>query len=244
MIIENFLNNRNGIIIANELNQVEFNLGSMSFDILCIMLAQIEKEDTEFKYYELFVSTIEKRINRKLNRSSLKKASNELKNATVSVENRVIKWFEIFEYDSPSGVIKIKFNDQLKPYLLNLENEFTLGNLKSILKLNGYYSKRFYFLLAQYLTMKKFTYDLEKLQNLLSVSDSMKKSYSNFKLRVLDPAIKDINKYSNITIDFKENKISRSVVSIKFRIKPKPKQQTSPEHNSGVNALEKWLSRS
>lgn len=238
------MKNTNDIKIANKLNETIFNLGSMSFDLLCVMLSQITNKDIEFKYYELFVSTIEKRISRKLNRSSLKKAANELKNATVSVENRVIKWFEIYEYDSPSGVIKIKFNENLKQYLIQVSKKFTLTKLDSVLQLNGYYSKRFYFLLAQYLKKTECTYDLEKLQNLLSVSDSMKKSYSNFKLRVLDPAIKDINENSNITIDFKENKISRSVVSIEFRIKPKPKQQASSEHNSGVSALEKWLSRS
>lgn len=238
------MKNTNDIKIANKLNETIFNLGSMSFDLLCVMLSQITNKDIEFKYYELFVSTIEKRISRKLNRSSLKKAANELKNATVSVENRVIKWFEIYEYDSPSGVIKIKFNEDLKLYLIQVSRKFTVTKLDSVLQLNGYYSKRFYFLLAQYLKKTECTYDLEKLQNLLSVSDSMKKSYSNFKLRVLDPAIKDINENSNITIDFKENKISRSVVSIEFRIKPKPKQQASSEHNSGVSALEEWLSRS
>lgn len=251
MSFENCLKNTNDIKIANELNEVTFDLGSMSFDLLCVMLSQITNEDHDFKSYELFVSTVEKRISRKLNRTSLKKAATELETATVILHNTPVKWFEYFEYDSAKGIIQIQFNEDLKKYLLQIPNKFTVIKLDSVLNLNGYYSKRLYFLLAQYLKAKKWTYDLKKLQDLLSVSDSMKKSYSNFKLRVLDPAIEDINKNSNLTVDYKENKISRSVVSVDFKIKSKPKQdkktsykpkqQPTLDHNSGVGAVNDWL---
>ena len=244
MSFENCLTNTNDIKIANELNEVEFNLRSMSFDLLCVMLSQITKKDNKFKYYELFISIIEKRINRKLNRTSLKKAATELKAATVFLENRAIKWFEFFEYDSSSGIIKVKFNEDLKPYLIQVPRKFTLVKLYSILNLNGYYSKRLYLLLAQYLKMTKWTYNLKELQELLSVSDSMKKSYSNFKLRVLEPAIEDINKKSNIIVSYEEMKISRTVISIMFRIKSKPKKNKSEtnikKESSGVSAVEDW----
>lgn len=245
MSLENCLTNTNDIKIANKLNEVAFDLGSMSFDLLCVMLSQITNKDHEFKSYELFVSTIEKRINRKLNRTSLKKAVIELKAKTVTLNNTSIKWFEYFEYDFSKGIIQVKFNEDLKSYLIQIPNKFTVVKFDSVLNLNGYYSKRLYFLLAQYLKMVKWNYDLKKLQDLLSVSDSMKKSYSNFKLRVLAPTIEDINRNCNITVDYKENKISRSVVGIEFKIKSKPKQEKSKtsvnKESNGVNALDDWL---
>ena len=55
----------------------------MSLDLICVILAQIEKYDTEYKFYKLNISTIEKRINRKLNRDSFKKSVKELESATL-----------------------------------------------------------------------------------------------------------------------------------------------------------------
>ena len=59
----------------------------------------------------------------------------------------------------PNGIMNLEtfdnLNEQLKPYLLNLESNFVLAKLDSILNLNGYYSKRFYLLLAQYKKMQK-----------------------------------------------------------------------------------------
>ena len=160
MDYESSLNTSNDIRISHEINEAIFNLSAMSLDLICVILAQIEKYDTEYKFYKLNISTIEKRINRKLNRDSFKKSVKELESATLDISSESIKWFEIFNFESSNGILEVKLNEQLKPYLLNLESNFVLAKLDSILNLNGYYSKRFYLLLAQYKKMQKCKYDL------------------------------------------------------------------------------------
>lgn len=249
MDYESSLNLSNDIRISHEINESVFNLSAMSLDLLCVILAQIKKEDTEFKFYKLGVSTIEKRINRKLNRDSFKKSVKELESATLDILGEFIKWFEVFNFESSLGILEIKLNEQLKPYLLNLKNKFVLAQLDSILNLNGYYSKRFYLLLAQYKKMQKCKYDLIKLHKILSTPNSLQKLYSNFKSRVLDFSMGEINQNTELKVEYEENKIGKSVSSLDFRIRKIDKLKTElvendfkeVKHNKGVSAVEDWL---
>lgn len=249
MDYESSLNTKNFIRISHEINESVFNLSAMSLDLICVILAQIEKKDTEFKFYRLAVSTIEKRINRKLNRDSLKNSIQELESATLDILGESIKWFEIFNFESSNGILEVKLNEQLKPYLLNLKNRFVLAQLDSILNLNGYYSKRFYLLLAQYKKMQKYKYDLIKLHKILSTPNSLQKLYSNFKSRVLDFSMGEINKNTELNVEYEENKIGKSVNSLNFRIRKVDKPEIESvandlkevKQNRGVNAVEDWL---
>ena len=249
MDYESSLNLSNDIRISHEINESIFNLSAMSLDLLCVILAQIKKEDTEFKFYKLGVSTIEKRINRKLNRDSFKKSMQELESATLDILGESIKWFEVFNFESSLGILEIKLNEQLKPYLLNLESRFVLAQLDSILNLNGYYSKRFYLLLAQYKKMQKCKYDLIKLHKILSTPNSIQKLYSNFKSRVLDFSMNEINQNTELTVEYEEKKIGKSVNSLDFRIRKIDKLKIESvandlkevKQNRGVNAVEDWL---
>ena len=244
MDYESSLNTSNDIRISHEINESVFNLSAMSLDLICVILAQIEKYDTEYKFYKLNISTIEKRINRKLNRDSFKKSVKELESATLDISSESIKWFEIFNFESSNGILEVKLNEQLKPYLLNLKNRFVLAQLDSILNLNGYYSKRFYLLLAQYKKMQKYKYDLIKLHKILSTPNSLQKLYSNFKLRVLDFSINEINKNTELNVEYEENKIGKSVNSLNFRIPKVDNSFKEPKHNKGVSVVDNWAAGS
>ena len=124
----------------------------------------------------------------------------------MDISSESIKWFEIFNFESSNGILEVKLNEQLKPYLLNIKNKFVLAQLDSILNLNGYYSKRFYLLLAQYKKMQKCKYDLIKLHKILSTPNSLQKLYSNFKSRVLDFSMNEINRNTEQKIEY-ENTI-------------------------------------
>jgi plasmid replication initiation protein len=249
MDYESSLNLSNDIRISHQINEAIFNLSAMSLDLVCVILAQIKKEDTEFKFYRLAVSTIEKRINRKLNRDSFKKSIQELESATLDISNESIKWFEIFNFESSNGILEVKLNEKLKPHLLNLKNKYVLAQLDSILNLNGYYSKRFYLLMAQYKKMQKCKYDLIKLHKILSTPNSLQKLYSNFKSRVLDFSMNEINNNTELKVEYKENKIGKSVNSLYFRIRKvdKPKIELvgnnfkEVKQNKGISGVEDWL---
>lgn len=64
-------------------------------------------------------------------------------------------------------------------------------------------------------------FDLEKFRKLMGVEESKYKIFRDFKTRVLDKAVEEVNKYSALAISSQLKKINRRVVSIQFLIKKK-----------------------
>lgn len=91
--------------------------------------------------------------------------------------------------------------------------------MKNVTNLKSSYSIRIYELLKQFERLKVRTFTLEDLRLKLGATD-VYPQYGNFKQRILNPSKKEINKKSDIQIDFEEIKQGRSVHQIKFFIKP------------------------
>jgi len=80
------------------------------------------------------------------------------------------------------------------------------------------YSKRMYLLLKEYFKIGSRTFKVEYLQEILKVPKSFK-VYSEFKIKVLKRAEKDINKFTDLDVKFSEKKLGRKVVEIIYIIR-------------------------
>ena len=93
-------------------------------------------------------------------------------------------------------------------------------NLKMMREANGYYTQRFYELFRIWSGhSREVTYDIEKLKTWLMIKEGTAYDrYYNFKVKVIQPSLKEINKKMNMKVDYVENKIGRAVRSITFKI--------------------------
>ncbi|AOR25038.1 replication initiation protein [Clostridium taeniosporum] len=91
-------------------------------------------------------------------------------------------------------------------------------NLRMIKQANGYYTQRFYELFRVWSGLnKEVTYTIDNLKQWLMISKGMSYDrYYNFKVKVVEPALKEINEKLNMSVSFKENKVGRSVKSLTF----------------------------
>ncbi len=91
-------------------------------------------------------------------------------------------------------------------------------NLKMIKQANGYYTQRFYELFRVWSGLnKEVTYTIDKLKEWLMITEGMSYDrYYNFKIKVVEPSLKEINKKLNMRVSYKENKVGRSVKSLTF----------------------------
>ena len=89
--------------------------------------------------------------------------------------------------------------------------------------------------------MQKCKYDLIKLHKILSTPNSLQKLYSNFKSRVLDFSMNEINNNTELKVEYEENKIGKSVNSLDFRIPKVDNSFKEPKHNKGVSVVDNWL---
>ena len=131
------------------------------------------------------------------------------------------------------GYIHFEVNPNLKPYLLNVSNNFTSYHLDTIVHLKSTYAIRFYELLKQYQDKNgggwwKIT--LIKLKELLKLDTNKSyERYSNLKQKVILVAQKELKEKTDIKFNFEEQKNGRKVDVITFYILPNVKAKVSKE---------------
>ncbi|MDE5977267.1 MAG: replication initiation protein [Turicibacter sp.] len=149
-----------------------------------------------------------------------------------------VGWLSKVTTNKRSGIVKIKIDEDLVPYLFDLQSKFLSYGLKNILNMKSQYSIRLYELLKSHHCMKVgqtdrrsfseksknpkktcWTIDLDELKKLLMV-DTIK-SYSNFNLfktKVLEIAQKEVNELTDITFYVEPITKGRKTIKVKFTI--------------------------
>jgi len=115
----------------------------------------------------------------------------------------------------------LRFNDDLKPYLLDLRKRFTSFRLKKIAFLKSIYAIRIYQLLVEYNNIDKqvFSYSLEDFREMMLGEKSKKYAdFKNFRVRILESAQKELNKESDLSFTFKALRKGRKIGGIEFQI--------------------------
>jgi plasmid replication initiation protein len=190
-------------------------------DLILTLLTEIKKEDKDFKDYIFSIKDLEVKTSKKWQSKQLRETVKGLMSKPLEIEEKpnsweIINWFSYFKYDN--GAITCRFDKRLKPYLLEIKNRFVISDLRMILPMRSSYSKRVYLLLKEYAKIGSRTIELSELQEILKVPKSLKR-YDNFKAKVLIKSKNDINKFTDLKIDFKEKKLGKKVTSIIFTIK-------------------------
>ena len=144
---------------------------------------------------------------------------------TVEVKNEFgrFDWFTVFSrlsYRPEEGLI-LKFNPDMIPWLLELaDRTFTKIPFEIVWQLESKYSVRLLELVLQYQNTKTHerTVTMEELRRCLSVPDGAYKKMVNFKSRVLDSSIKEINEKTAYKVEYENVKDGRRVVGFKFKL--------------------------
>lgn len=144
----------------------------------------------------------------------------------------LVRWFDIVHMDPGNGEIEISFHQDMFPFLLNLQKHleedghyYTTYKLQNVTLMKHRYSPRIYELLKSYqYNKRKWTfengtgseYDLQrriadtvidkKTREAISVIPSGWSNWAIFRRDVLDPAVKEINKYTDIKVAYEGKK--------------------------------------
>lgn len=125
------------------------------------------------------------------------------------------RWISGIVYSPDDGKISLRFAQDMLPYLSEIKKAFTRYKLENIGKMTSTYGIRLYELLVQWQSVGKREIELDWLKQQFNISEQYQKM-CNFKTRVLDPAINDINNYSNFTVSWKQRKTGRRVTHLIF----------------------------
>jgi plasmid replication initiation protein len=132
-----------------------------------------------------------------------------------------LRWLSTASYIDGAGAIQIRFGQDIVPYISHLESEFTTYRLEKIGRMSSVHAVRLYELLVQYLSIGRREVELFWLKETLGIADEYK-AIKDFKKRVLDVAIKQINEHSDIVVSYTQRKTGRAVTHLVFAINCKP----------------------
>lgn len=166
------------------------------------------------------------------NYKALAQAADDLMNMIITVNvrpngdprrvhKRKINVVSACDYVENEGCVKLEFTPAIIPYISNLKTQFTKYNAKNIMHMKSSYGIRLYELCLQWLATgnaREFTVqDFKKLFGL-------EKKYprvGTLKDKVIKPALNDINKYSDLSVEFGQVKAGKVITHFQFVISKK-----------------------
>lgn len=137
------------------------------------------------------------------------------------------RWVEKIGYADDLGCVELTFASDVIPLITRLDGCYTEYELMQVSSLQSEYAIRLYELMMQWKTVGKVPkIELQDLRNKLGVKPEQYQTMCNFKAKVLDHAIKQINDHTDITADYDQHKTGRKVTAFTFKFKQKPSAKT------------------
>ena len=139
-----------------------------------------------------------------------------------AIANIQSRWVSQIAYIDEQAKVEIIFAPAIIPLITRLEKEFTKYDIQQVSGLSSGYAIRLYeLLIAWRSTGKTPIIEINEFRKRLGVLDNEYKQMNNFKSRVLEPAITQINEKTDIKIKVEQHKTGRSITGFSFKFKQK-----------------------
>lgn len=137
-------------------------------------------------------------------------------------------WITGAEYHEREGRVTVQLHQDLMPYLCGAMPVFSTLRILHIKGLRSFASIRLYELTNQFRKSGVRQISLEELRSLLATKDSHPR-FTDFRRKVLDKAVSEINAKTDLEISWDPVKKGRSVSGIKFFIKTSAQPDMFPK---------------
>ena len=216
------MKNRNIVVHSDKITKGRSKLSLSEMKAFLATITTIDaKNDTDFK--EVTLTKKEFCGDTNLDFRTVKSVCKTLLKQVYEIENNQV-WkaypiYQMFEYDKKTDEVKFKFNDYMRPYLLELTQKFTKYQIKNIINMTSKYSIRTYQLLKDLRDVKRhIEFEIEDFCDKLEVPKS-KRQWGNFQSDIMQTAVKEINELTDIRIlgIFPERKRGKKVLSFSLK---------------------------
>ena len=161
--------------------------------------------------------------------------------------NKVVR-YERFtqsaQYVEGEGTVSFRFADAIIPMLVELEKRFTSYEIEQVAELTSSYAMRLYEFFMQHLDKKTgkgwLDISLDDLRFRFGLLPTEYQAMKDFKKRVLELSLKQINTKTDLSATYTQRKQGRVIVGFRFEFERKQKstaQQTKQTANIDLNNL-------
>lgn len=198
-------------------------LSLLEHKVLLYLISQIKptNKDLEMQFFDIkeFCTVIGIKYSDGDTYKRVKEAITQLASRVMWLQTTkgevTVRWIERALLEKGSGIVGIKLDYMLAPYLLNLRENFTKYPFINVIRMKTRYGLTIYQLLKSYAwAHSELRYNVEDLKQLLDCTNY--RDFNNFKKRVIEPAINDINKYTDISVSVSYQKTGRAYTHVIF----------------------------
>lgn len=149
----------------------------------------------------------------------------------INSKGNVVVRYERFTqsavYIENEATVKFMFSNAIIPMLVELERNFTSYEIEQVAHLWSRYAMRLYECLIRFKASKTLTITLDELRFRFGLLPDEYILMSNFKNRVLDLAVREINANTDITVSYDQHKQGRTITGFTFKFKQKAKAKNA-----------------
>jgi plasmid replication initiation protein len=215
------------IVKSNKLIETSYTLGSREQFFVLFLISQISQKDTEFREYRINHKEIAQLMNfdgrrRVANKEDVFKMMNNLNTQpirfTEGEEDVQVVWITSLRYNKRTGEYTFTFGKELKPFLLQLKEHFTLYNIGNVVHLSGHSTRMYEVLKRHHYKKEPITLTVADLKFWLKIEKKYPEYYE-FKRWVLEPSREELEKYTDIRFTYREaEKEGKKIISLEFTI--------------------------
>ena len=227
---------------SNSLNEAHYFLTVAEYRILHMAFSTLAECDVNPEFFRNVRFTIRARdymelygVDRTTAYQALREASERLFNRYFTYDELVDKNLMLYEriksrwvtkigYQDSQAYITFFLSDDVLSMVGNLKEQYTYLNLYKLANLTSIYAIRVYEMLMQWRKTKTVpVIELEELRFRLGIAEQEYPAMKDFKKRVLDKALEQINEFTDITASYEQIKDGRKITGFKFSYKDKVK---------------------
>lgn len=220
------------VVQHNALVNARFNMSALEMRFFLALLGRIGRDDATFTVCEVPVREIcsgsaSKAIYKEVREMVRSIGTRALFIEALSPDGKRMKSPDVLtlplmghaHYRRSEGVVEASFNENIRPYLLELRDNFTKAQLSQLLKLKSSVSHRIYWLLREYATFGKRVIGLAELRNVLGLTTEYENRFDHFRERVLDRAQSELAQ-TDLPFTYELIKQGRVITEIRFLFAP------------------------
>lgn len=240
------------IVKANALiQQSRFSLSVVQQKIVLYLISRIKPDDDDFQLYEFGIADFCRicgiDYDNGKNYISLKAAIKAIADKSMWIKlpdgrETLVRWIERPYINDGSGMIQIKLDKEMKPYLLRLKENFTRYELVWTLRFRSKYAIRLYEILCSMhyheLEERKVTVSVPELKRMMDAETY--KDWVSFRRRALDVAVQEITRFSDKIVSYVSKKTGKTITAVEFTITTKSmaeimKLKSDIHHELGID---------
>ena len=181
-----------------------------SFSLQSVPIRKVSSETNESDLYRRIDNITDRLLDRVIEIRAQDEQGREEKFVKYNVFSRC-------QYERGSGVVKAKFTEDMRPFLLRLKEKFTLYLITVFLRLRSKYSTQIYELLKMRQGLRRYRISVEEFRRTLALEEKYPR-FSSLKRRVIEQARTELKEKADIYFTYSVLRDGNAPCAIDFFI--------------------------